>query len=547
MNWEIATKLKSTNVKERRQELIEFLLEQRALTSETQIRSFFSPLPPDLGLIGSLKDLDQKQLHLAVKHIRRAIKNKQPILVYGDYDCDGICATALLWETLHSLGALARPFIPRRDVHGYGLSAKGIKEAVKTFDKTPLIITVDNGITASKTISAFPEYEFIVTDHHQPSGELPETLATVHSQLLSGTGVAWVLASSLLGTPAETELVALGTVCDLLPLLGANRSLVISGLKQLRATRRPGLQALYTFAGIKDESQIDTYHLGYLIGPRINAVGRLGHGLDALRLLCTRKAAAASALAQKLSTVNQDRQLLTSEFTSEAERILTELETLPKILVVASPNFHEGIIGLVASKLVEKYHRPAVAVSLGETVSKGSARSVSGIDITKLLLIASQGKAEMGGHSQAAGFKLETEFWPELEHSIGRQAELVDEKLLAKRLSLVTELMPSDLSLELYQELEQFAPFGMGNDKPLFASVLSIRQGRPVGQNDKHLKLELEESDIRFQAIGFGLGSRWQKLGKGLNLRWAYSLEKNTWQGISSLQLQIKDLTAEGV
>lgn len=541
MIWQYQGELKETDPSKRRNELLEMLFLERGLTTDSQRNDFLTSKALTLDLLDDLTDLNHQQLDKGVARVKKAIESGQPILVYGDYDCDGICATALLWETLHKLGATARPFIPKREEHGYGLSEAGLNEALANFERKPLVITVDNGITAASVLEKYSDIEFIITDHHQPPKKLPKALI-IHSHMVCGTGMAWVLASSLVGRAVNPELVALATVCDLLPLVGPSRRLLISGLEELRHTQRPGLVALYELAGIKNPGEIDTYHLGYLIGPRINAVGRLGHGLDALRLLCTRKPAAAAALAGKLSSLNQDRQVLTSDYLTEAKQKVKELPVLPKVLVLASENFHEGIIGLVASKLVEEFYRPAVVVSLGKSTVKGSARSVAGVDITKLLEMAAKGEVELGGHVLAAGFKLSTAGWPKFNEAIAKIAQRVEEELLIKKLALTSKLLESDINFQLLEMLEKFGPFGFGNNRPLFSLQSRILSKKLVGKKMDHLQLKLGSNGAGFPAIGFGFGTRLEEIEKLAEVEAAFTLEKNVWQDKISLQLQLKDL-----
>lgn len=536
MNWTYKTVLKQKQQRARQQELLEWLFLERGLESAKQRQEFLSPPVPGPDFFDNLPDLDLLQLKKAIARIQQAIGKQQPILVYGDYDCDGICATAILWETLHRLGAVARPFIPKRDEHGYGLSESGLKEALSHFDQTPLVVTVDNGIAAGQIVKQFPEIEFVITDHHQPPAQLPAVTAIVHTQKICGSGVAWILASQLEQQPVSTELVALATVCDMLPLIGPNRQLLVAGLKELRHTRRPGLVALVAASGIQEQSSLDTYHLGFVLGPRINAVGRLGHGIEALRLLCTQVPSKAANLAHKLSELNKDRQDLTAEYVQIAQRLFDQ-KNLPAILVVENEQFHEGIIGLVASKLVELFHRPAVVISRNGDTAKGSARSVPGVDITQLLAKASNGQAELGGHFLAAGFKIQAQYLAGFISRILDSAEMIDAELLSKTLAITARLETVDLDLATVELLEPLAPFGFGNERPLFSAILPVTEFRPVGRDQKHVQVQFSSGQ---RGIGFNFASRVKNLGDD-PIEWAFSLEKNTWRGVTNLQLALKD------
>lgn len=553
MIWNIKDKLKASTPEDRLTEVRELLLKNLGLQLAATQQIFFNPPYPTIeNLLPLLRDLNQDELTKAVTRIKEAIKNQQPILIYGDYDCDGVCSTAILWQTLHSLGAIVYPFIPHRQHHGYGLTEKGLTAALeyinlKAPNTKPLIITVDNGITAIDSVKILTEnnIDLIITDHHTKPAVLPNVSAIVHTTTLSGSGVAWLLASTLTSPPPlALGLAALGTVCDLLPLLGPNRQIVTHGLKALRYPNNPGLEALYHSAGITDPSIIDTYHLGYVIGPRINAVGRLDHALDALRLLCTSNPRTAASLAEKLNSLNLDRQEVTAKHSLDAINHFSSLKPLPNLLFISSPDYHEGIIGLIASRLVEQFNRPAIVISTSLGLAKASARSVHPINITKLISHAKDHLLGYGGHHSAAGFSLNPDNLDSVKNLLELKARDYDPSLFDRSLDIELELEPQDLTFDLLHLIEEFAPFGVGNQKPIFSSVIPIASHRLLGQKQNHLKINPASPYQSLDLIGFNLADK-AKLLKQVN-RFAFTLDKNIYNGRTSLQLILKDL-AEAV
>src|SRR3990170_6263830 len=398
--------------------LVETLLKNRNITDR---ESFFNPPnPSDLvtQLPSYLPDLDQEQLQKATERIKIAIEKREKIIVWGDYDVDGICATAVLWQTLYGLGAKVLPHIPDRFEEGYGLGSEKIKKLAE--EGCRLIITVDSGITAVAEANLIKELgaDLIITDHHLKPRKLPKAHAIVHTTALCGTGIAWLLASQLSTSEVarsgdsravqlltnSLDLVAIATVADLQPLLGANRSLVKTAFEVLNKLERPGLLALAEIAGLKPGT-LGSYAAGWVFGPRINAVGRLKHGIEALRLLCTTDPTRAHQLAQVLNRVNTERQELTVHTFDHAKGLVEGEEGL---IVIHHDSWHEGIIGLVAGKIVEEYGRPAIVISQGKDFSKGSARSVNGLNIMDVLRGAGKLLEDVGGPPAAAGFTKKT-------------------------------------------------------------------------------------------------------------------------------------------
>lgn len=542
MLWQIKTNLKQSKAADRLKELEEFLLSHRGLTDQKDIDDFLDPPIPSLDIINQLPDLKKEEFFEAINFIITAAKEQRPIIVYGDYDCDGVVATAILWESLYKLTPNVRPFIPSRTEHGYGLSREGLIDALKMFpDANPLVITVDNGITATDVVAEFSSVDIIITDHHQAGSKLPKSKYLVHTTKISGAGVAWLVASYLQNTPQEVGLLAMATVCDLLPLTGPNRAFVKHGLKQLESTTRPGIVALKRLAGVSD-TVLDTYHLGFILGPRINAAGRLGQGMDALRLLCTKSSDQASNLAQLLDETNSDRQFLTQKHTQNALRSVKNELVLPDIIVLASHDYHEGIIGLIAGKVVEEFNRPCVVMAIQGDNVKGSARSPIGIDITAILRHAGEGLIECGGHTQAAGLKMDLKNLDQFKAKLTEVSKDIDPKKFEKLLDVDARLEELDISFDLLESLSRFAPFGVQNPNPTFVSTFSKIKTRLVGKQQNHLSLDLKNGKGKLSAIGFNLAKLLPEIENSFDLDVVFHLTKNSYMGKDSLQLQVQDL-----
>lgn len=544
-------------------EIIQALLKNRGLETPEEIREFLNP--PDPSVINpKLLEISTDQITRAVERIKMAIANREKIIVYGDYDADGICGSAILWETLRDLGADVLPYIPHRVEEGYGLSEKGINNLLShkpyTIGRKPsLIITVDQGITAREEVDYAKEkgIDVIITDHHQKPEVLPKSFATVWTDKVSGAGVAWILAKVLTNlapnpqfkTQNYLDLVAIATIADLLPLKGYNRSLVKLGLSELNKTERLGLLALAEDAGLP-MGKIGVYESSFILAPRLNAAGRIEHALDSLRLLCTRNQEKAKILAQKLSRINQERQRLTEETLLHARTLVQDTS---KLIFISYPSYNEGVIGLVAGKLTEEFWRPTIVVSEGKIHSKGSARSVNGFNIIETIRRFEEILVDCGGHPMAAGFTVKTAHLAELkERLLELTQKEIDQSQLEKILKIDCKLELSDINWPFYEELTKFEPFGNGNPEPVFLTEkVMIRDFRLVGNEGKHLKLSVTSSSgqppssLRFKshsAIGFGFGEWGSKLKIGDQIDLVYSLLINSWNGEERMQLKIKDL-----
>jgi single-stranded-DNA-specific exonuclease len=549
--WDIKCTIQDSKVTI--EDIIEILLNNRGISDKD---AFLFPPDPH-SLPADDFGIDEQELEKSVRRILQAITNNESIIVYADYDADGITAGAILWETVHKLGGNVMPYIPHRVEEGYGLSRIGIDSVKRTYN-ADLIITVDHGITAFENVEYAKSLniDVIVTDHHAKPEKLP-LVPIVHTTKTSGAGVSWFLAKTLFSSCSQfvsglreimSDLLGLATVgiiADLLPLTGINRSLVSHGLLFLSQSTRPGVKALIKESGITQE-KLTVYHVSHMLAPRLNALGRLDHALDALRLLCTKDGKKASVLAKRLSDVNKDRQQLTLDTAYHAiDRIRAEKQS-KKILILADEMYNPGIIGLVAGKLVEEFYLPAIVFSKGEKISKASARSIPGFNIVNALREAKEFLLDVGGHPMAAGCSIKTEQIPAFEKFMEEYAlSHLPDDLCVRTLSIDVELKLSALSLELFANLARLAPFGMGNPPPVFATRnLILLDARSVGGEGKHLKLKVapKEGGYSVDAIAFGMANLLPEIeAKGV-VHLAYTLEENEWNGKKRLQLTVKDI-----
>ncbi len=521
--WEILSKDKGENI-------VDILLKNRGIRSKKEIKDFLDPpYPPDLP---NIPDMGK-----AVRRIQKAIKNKESIVVYADYDADGVTAGAIIWETLHRLGATVMPYIPHRVEEGYGLSVKGIDAVRERFDPS-LIVTVDHGITAWEKVkyAKAQGIDVIVTDHHVKPKRLPDC-TVVHTTALSGAGVSWCLAKEL-GHPS-LELAAIGTIADMVPLVGPNRSIVKYGLTEINDTKRVGLAALIEDAGFT-KGNLDVYAVSHMLAPRLNAMGRLEHAMDALRLLCTNQKDKAAILAQHLGLKNRERQQLTQDTVSH---VLHRLPTSSrKLIFVSHESYNPGVIGLVAGKLVEEYYRPAIVVSQGEVYSKASARSVNGFNIVEAIRSCTDLLMDVGGHPMAAGFTVETKNLSALQERLEMLAEKeLDEDKLTRTLKIDAEIPLNLVTHDLYKAIQKLQPFGFGNPEPVFATRgVTVAEARLVGAEGKHLKLKIGSHSL--DAIAFNQGSLYSKIQPQATIDLAYTISLDTWNGASRLQLKVRDI-----
>ena len=495
----------------------------------------------------------------AVDRIQTAIVNGEKITIYGDYDADGLTSTAIMYETLTQLGANVVYYIPDRFKDGYGPN-KDVYERLITEEQTELIVTVDNGVSGFEALEFAKQkgIDVIVTDHHELPPKLPEAYAIIHPRHpagnypfgeLSGAGVAFKVATALLDEIPQDllDLATIGTVSDLVSLTGENRALVKFGLSALENTLRPGLLALYELAGIEQQS-ITADTIGFLIGPRLNAIGRMQHAQSGVELLTTLDDELAEKLAKEAQQLNVERQKLVEEITAQAEsQIAKQPETL--VNVVAGEGWHEGVLGIVASRLVEKTGRPMLVLNIGaNNIAKGSGRSVADFHLFKALDGHRDLLTSFGGHHMACGLSLKADNLDQLRAVLVEEANNQGLDVTKKApLAIVGQLSATKIDLQLYESLEKLAPFGVDNELPLFEITdFHALGGKAIGKQQEHLRLELQAdlSEQKLTALDFGLGSEIPAVLNSLAmLKFVAALDKNEWRGQTSVQLMIKDLT----
>jgi len=542
MKLQIKHKLTKKSPKDRQEEIINLLLKDRGLNTPQQQETFFYPLHPKNI---TLKDLGIKsiQINKALALIKETIKKKRPIVIFGDYDVDGLTATATLWRFFYSFYPSTHPFIPNRFRHGYGLSKTALKEVTQKHGPS-LIITVDNGITATKAVkfAKSQDHQIIITDHHQLPKKSVSADAIIHSTQVCGSGLAYIFARFLSkkldhSLPQDAlSFAALGTISDMVPLLDFNRQFVYHGLQNLAKTENPGLLALYKATSLDPES-LSAGSVSFQLAPRLNASGRLGEATDSLRLLCTNNPQRAQSLTKKLTDLNSQRQAQTE---TGLEHALAHAQPQDKLIFLCHEDYHQGVIGLIAGKLVEKHHRPTIIVSQQEGISKASARSIKGVNIIELIRSAQDLLVSVGGHPQAAGFSVDTTKIVQLKKALIKKADqIITDDLLKKSISADIQLDPADLNLSLAQKINLLAPFGIGNPKPIFyTSDFELKSHRWVGQAQNHLQLKLAYQDKVFSGIAFNFPQK--ELSSPLNL--TYQLDINQFRGQTKLQLIIKHL-----
>ncbi len=502
----------------------------------------------------------------AIERIQFAIDHHEPIAIYGDYDVDGVTATALLVQALEYLNADVRGYIPNRFEEGYGLNNEAMDKLQA--DNVKLVITVDCGIRSpnealhARTLGL----DLIISDHHHPAeGELPPALAVInpkqHGDIypdkeLAGVGIAYKIAEALFsiqGKPLAPhldsllDLVALGTVADLAPLVGENRMLVRRGLRQMKRTLRQGLSSLAAVSAVKLE-KVNAGHIGFSLGPRLNAAGRLKEALAAFELLTTKDVFRAGELAQTLDLQNRERQRITREIQSRAEDMAMNDDPNAYLLFAAHEDFNSGVVGLAASRLTETYYRPSIVAYKGAEETRGSCRSIPEFHITEALDQCADLLVRHGGHAAAAGFTVKNENLPEL---VSRLKTIAAEKLsnedLRPTVTADAEVSLVDIRPELFENaLRYLEPTGYGNPNASFvARNIKVKSARTVGSDAKHLKLILEDAKgYTHDAIGFKLGDWQKKMPPRVDILFNY--EVNEYNGRIGYQLNLKDLKATG-
>jgi single-stranded-DNA-specific exonuclease len=534
------------------------ILFNRGLTDPAEATQFIS------GQWNDDNPFTLKGMNETVTHVRQAIRKGDPIAIYGDFDADGVTSTAVLAETLHALGADMHPYIPHRVDEGYGLNTEALDELAD--QGMCLVLTVDCGIRAVEEVGHAVErgLDVIVTDHHSVGPDLPPALAIINPKQvdcpypfkdLAGVGIAFKLAQALLRSHCRVpvnqqtvnlveddllDLVALGTVADLAPLLGENRTLVQRGLVKINQGQRPGLLSLIQRSGLQ-LGQIDATAIGFGLGPRINAAGRLAHAKTAYQLLVTQYPGEADKLADELNVLNRRRQQITAETQEQARQQALAQGDAP-LLFAASPDFLEGVVGLAAGRLCEELYRPAVVVHVGETSSRGSARSIAEFHITEALDKCEDLLVRHGGHAAAAGFTVHNQNLSLLSQRLKElAAEALAGEPLQPTLFIDAEIGLGELNRQLYDWLAKLEPFGYANPAPVFMTQrVRVVNSRAVGANGSHLKLTLSDGRVKWDAIAFRQGHWLGHLPSCIDV--AYQFELNTWNGRERLQLNVRDL-----
>lgn len=519
-------------------------------------------LEPDfeLSLYDPFRLPDMKK---AVKRIEQAIKTQQTIVIYGDYDIDGLTASSLLLDGLKSFGATASVYIPDRFEEGYGLNRDALMHL--RADGADLVVTVDCGITSADDIAAAHAdgLDIIVTDHHNPPEHLPtEAIALINPKLpnstypfveLAGVGVAFklicALQAHLPGRLAKgqekwlLDLVALGTVCDVVPLVGENRTLVLFGLRVLAKSRRVGIRALAEASG-SNLGLINSSDLGFRLGPRLNAAGRLTHANMALELLTTSDAPRARALTAELNLLNSQRQEQTAKIVQEASEQAKQYSN-DMILVLADKDWSHGVVGIAASRVAETFGKPAIILQIQGETAKGSARSVGSFNIIEAISSAANLLEKFGGHHFAAGLTIKTTHINEFRLQVNQYAQKIIKPADLTQTIDIDLLLDGDegLTLEAASNLQRLQPYGNENREPVIASQLKLRSYKPIGSDLKHLKLQFASSQGRLvDGIAFSAAQKWDWLKPGQPVEVLYRLNINQWRGQTDLQLEVIDM-----
>lgn len=517
---------------------------------------FFGTMDENLADPYLLKDMDK-----AIYRLEKAIKNNEKIAIYGDYDVDGITSSSYLYRVFSELGANTRVYIPNRFDEGYGLNDEAVRKLSE--EGIELLITVDCGINSIETVKLARDLslDVIITDHHECGEILPDALAVINPhrpdseypfRKLAGVGVAMRLASALCTRLNKKglekkyiELVAIGTVADIVSLEGENRIIVKSGLAAIKDSSIPGIKALIEVCALNDKP-ITSYSIGFVIGPRINAAGRLSSAMLCVELFTTDSFQRGLEIARELDTENRERQKIEQKILEDAI-LKIESEALAEkcgILVVGGEGWHSGVIGIVASRLVEKYYLPTLIISIDGESAKGSARSISGVNIFELMNTAEDYFEKFGGHEMAAGVSLKTEKISELREFLNKKIfEITEGKRFLPEIKVDYRLDSYDLKVETVNSLKLFEPYGIGNPSPVFvARGIKIISAKCMGADGTHLRVTMFDGEKTIDGVAFGKGDLESSLKNGRIVDVLFSLEINSWNGYDKLQMNIKDI-----
>lgn len=539
-------------------DLIAELLIRKGFQSVEDINNYFKPSLSNISSPFMFKDMEK-----TADRIAHAIKEMEYITIYGDYDVDGTTSVALLYLGLKKVGALVDYYIPHRMIDGYGLSFSGIDQLKDR--GTNLIISVDCGINANEEVEMINDLgiDIIVTDHHNPKNSLPPAYSIINPKLpdcgypykeLAGVGVAYQLLMAVyrklnLGTEElvqkYVDLVALGTIADIVPLTGENRIFASIGLERLLKKNNYGLNALIKIAGLSLK-ELNTADIVFGIAPRINAAGRMGSAIRAVELMVSNDATTSGELAEIIERENSLRQQIDQQTFQEACEIIEKKykdmdET--NIIVVSSDNWHPGVIGIVASKLVEKYYRPTILITFKDGIGSASGRSVADFDLFQAVLSVDQYLENFGGHKYAVGLSLLPEYVDIVENRLGKYVrEHITTEQLIPPLTINAKLELYEINENLMEWLAKFAPYGPGNMRPTFYTEKVMVVGFPYNVGRNHLKLKVVKDGCMLDLIGFNMGDFLPMLRKGSFIDIAYSLDINTWQGKTTIQGKLKDI-----
>ena len=554
--------------------LIAQILLNRGVADAVAVRGFLSTRRDDLHDPALLPGVEA-----AAEQIVAAIRNRRPIVIYGDYDVDGVCGSSLLWACFRLAGAAEvdlESYIPDRVQEGYGLNGAALR-AIAARRPGALVVTVDCGVTAVQEACLARELglDLIITDHHTPGREWPDALALIHPRApgsqypfpdLCGAGVAFKLAWQVCkgfgdGKRASPHLrdfllrainlVALATVADVMPLEGENRVFVRHGLNGLLADTSVGIQALLEVSGCLGRDRMSTGQIGFGLAPRINAAGRLDRASKAFELLTTSDAARAAELAAEIDDCNRRRQDVERQITQEAHAQIEAQGGLGDRggIVVGQAGWHPGVIGIVAGRLAETYHRPTVVVALGDSLGQGSARSVPGFDLHAALAAVAETLQGFGGHKAAAGLKLRPDDFDEFSARFDAYCRVtLTAEQRQKTLYVDAEVRLGELSMRVVEAVEALEPFGVGNPRPVLVAegVRVVGEPRPVGEKRNHVQLRFAQGDVAVKAIGWNLASRAEALKPGTICAVAFSPAINEWNNRREVQLEIRDFQLRG-
>ena len=541
------------------------LLVQRGISSAEEAKKFFRPNLADLHDPFLMPDMEK-----AVKRLNRALGNKEKILIYGDYDVDGTTAVSLVYKFLRPYSSLLDYYIPDRYDEGYGISNKGIDYAAE--NGVTLVISLDCGIKAIEKIeyAKTKGIDFIICDHHMPDDRLPDAVAVLDAKRtdsvypyehLSGCGVGFkfmqAFAQSNNFPSADLEklldLVAVSIASDIVPITGENRILAFYGLKQLNSNPSLGLKGIIDVCGLSGK-EISISDIVFKIGPRINASGRMMNGREAVELLLAKDSAVAKEKSENINQYNEDRRELDKKITDEANAIIDGFKDMEdrKAIVVFDPGWHKGVIGIVASRLTEKYYRPAVVLTQSSGLVTGSARSVTGFDIYRAIESCRDLLENFGGHTYAAGLSLKAENLEAFTRRFEEFAanEIIPEQMIPQ-IDIDSPLNFRDITPRFMSELKKMSPFGPDNQKPVFCTeqVKDYGTSKLVGKELEHLKLELIDgnSQTPIHAIAFGMHEHNTHIKHMLPFSICYTVEENTYNGNTSIQLMVKDIKPGGM